>query len=266
MQFKRIFILILLGICGSPPSSYAGTITIHSNLTTVVEEKMLKCSIEATNGGTQSAYHVRAEISMAGHLQKAPIQDVLPVGGKYTAQILIPLDLASPGQYPVNLTIGYADASGHPFSSLLSASFPWQEKTLPSLFGTAKDIRIDKNARGRVILKNLDERPHAVRTSVVVPKEFQAIPDQRTYTLKGRTEAEFRFRLKNFSALPGSSYPIWILSEYDEEGKHYLVETPVLVSVVDEDAMDFLKQPYIYYGIVCVVGLFLIGQIALLLK
>jgi hypothetical protein len=89
-------------------------------------------------------------------------------------------------------------------------------------------------------IKNLDTTPKELQLKLILPKEISSPQPENRISLNGSTEQSVRFTVKNFSALEGSTYQVFVLAEYDEQGKHSCFFTPGTIKIVP--AQNFLSE------------------------
>ena len=82
-------------------------------------------------------------------------------------------------------------------------------------------------------LKNLDASEKALDVSLLLPKELSADALERRVTLAPAGETVLSYKIRRFSALPGSVYPVFALLRLEAGGIHSFASTMSTVSVVE---------------------------------
>jgi hypothetical protein len=183
--------------------------------------KKFKMAVEVTNNGDEPAYNVQVSADINGQMSTTPIKERLEVKGKHSVEISSDMALTKPGRYPVIVNVDYMDANQYPFSAMTITHFVHRENLPSQIFGTLQNIDISSGGSMNLSLKNLDDKPKNVAVRLVLPKELSSSAVSRTISVKGKSEERVRFDIKNFSALPGSSYSVFAIMGYDEGELHY---------------------------------------------
>jgi hypothetical protein len=164
----------------------------------------------------------------------------------------LPLERA--GRYPVVLTVDYADANRYPFSATSVTHFVHQENLSPRVFGTLQNTEISKSGSLRLAIKNLDGKDQMATIRLILPKELSSTDLMKTVSLKGRSEDSVNFKIKNFSALPGSTYSIFALLGYDEGNLHYSTSVGGSIKITQEDSGFVQSNRSLLIGIAIILG------------
>jgi hypothetical protein len=240
-SIKSCFLLssVFLLIVGSTPAK-ASFITMETHANPSYDGKKFKMSVDVTNNGDESAYNVQISADVNGQTSTTPVKESLAVKGKQTAEIAADLALTKPGRYPVVVNVDYTDANQYPFSAMTITHFVYRENLPSQIFGTLQNIEISNGGSLNLSLKNLDEKAKNVTVRLVLPKELSSSGITRTIPVKGKSEEKVRFDVKNFSALPGSSYSIFAIMGYDEGDLHYSASVGGNIKVTTEQG--FVKS------------------------
>lgn len=232
----------------------ASYISLNTTLTSKVEKNELKVMVSTINKGDESAYNVRAEIKMGGKEILSDKEPELPVNGIYRANFSVPLSLGKPGTYPLILIMHYTDANQYPFSALTVQTFAYGKEAPSPLFGQAKSTSFSKEGWLRLTLKNLGDREIKANTYLVAPRELTVEEEKLSLSISPKSEQSTRFRLKNFSALNGSTYQLFAVSEFEDQGLHHTSVAPGTVKIVAAQEIFGLS----YTAIFIILGALLI--------
>lgn len=186
--------------------------------------------VETSNKGDEKALNVRIGAMFFGAPQSSPVIAKMEPNAKadQTFEWKIP-EGSKYRQMVVPVLTHYADANLYPFSSVTYALAV--EGSPPSEKIAGKIASFSMTDRGTLVVqfRSLDDQSHELKLRVVAPKEIAVEPGslQAQVSASGVVSAEFA--LKNFSALPGSSYALLVIAA--EQRPDGLVETPLLGNV-----------------------------------
>lgn len=255
---KKIFIFFAFLVCWTWTSS-ASYISLRTTVDTKVDKNILKVLVSAVNKGDESAYNVQAELRVADKKVLAQKRQELRVDATYKAIAEFKLDLKRPGQYPLIVVLHYTDANQYPFSALSVPTFIYKEERAGELFSQLSSAKFTQNGAVRLVLKNMGEAEVRAISRLVVPRELTAEKSRAEALLSPRSKKRLYFEVENFSALAGSSYQVFALTEYEKEGIHYTVVSPGTVSIVEKNFFrDY--QFYIFGLIIILLAIFIFLQ------
>jgi len=213
-------------------SSPAGYISIETTLSLNVKGKTLEVMVYSTNKGDESAYNVQAEISAMGSNIFSRRLSELKVNEGYKVSQKLPITLDKHGTYPVILTLHYTDANQYPFSAITCQTFTYSEELLPMLVGDMESISISDKGKIRLTLKNLTDKRINGRTYLVTPKELTVSQELRQININPKAMQSLGFTIKNLSALHGSTYTVYAISEVEDRHIHYTSLSSGAVKIV----------------------------------
>jgi hypothetical protein len=255
---KTAAVMLALLIVLSAHSVFAGHIRLDTGVTCGVENEKLKVSITLTNRGNEPAYNLQCEIKTGDKGTPTTGKEELTVDESYRVESLIDLDLKKPGTYPLTVTIYYTDRNRHPFSSVTCTTFVYEKEPLPRIFGQIKPATFSRKAILTLTLTNLDETELKTSTRLVVPREVTVEDGAKECVVPPRSDTSLRFHVKNFSALPGSTYPVFCITEFERGEKHHTAISQGSVSIIKR---NFIKEYRDY--LVALIVILLIFFIAL---
>ncbi len=255
---KNLVSLLLLPLLALP--SLGSYISLNTALSSKYEHGKLQATVSVVNKGDEAACNVQAEFRSGGASVLADKVPQLPVGWTYKTIRNLPLKLTTPGAYPLALVVHYTDANSYPFSSLTLQTFVFGREAPAPVFGRLSSATFDKEGRLTLKLKNAGARPVAAAVSLVVPAELTADGAALKVSVGARAEASVSFTVKNFSALPGSTYQVYAVTEFDDGGLHYTAIAPGLVKIAAGQKF-FGLDSWVYLAGLAVLGLvFVLAQ------
>jgi hypothetical protein len=222
----------------------AGYITIKTETGLTVDHTDLKVKVNVVNEGDESAFNVQINVNENQRTQSSPIKQILPVKENYDFETTYNLARSKHGRYPLSINVDYTDANQYPFTALTVTHYSFGSDTVSKIFGSASDIKLTGHAALPLKLKNIDEISKEVQVSLIVPKELSIQEKIRKVSIQPRSEVNTIFNLNNFSALPGSSYQVFFILEYEDENKHYSNIIPCSIHV---DASKGFFKKYKWY-------------------
>lgn len=256
---KKFFVLLAAAVFLTS-AAFASYITLKTTVTAKVEGETLKVLVKIINQGDEPAYNVQAEIRAQGKKVLARKMPEVAINGKYEVYEEFKVDLSKPGEYPLVIVMHYADANQYPFSALTCQTFNYQTKSLPAeIFGKMRSKKFWKKGKVSLTLKNLSEKSLALKTSLVGPRELN-FPAAKKVNISGKGTSKIDFELENFSALSGSTYQVFALSEYDNDGVHQTTITPGTVRIVQEKSFAGLKYSHLIILLGIMIVLFVLFQ------
>ena len=261
MRIVRFVILVLFVICclGFVNSAFASYISLNTALSSKVKGNNLLVSVSVINKGDESAYNVQAELKLDRRQALGEKVDQLPVNGNYSAQFTLPLSYAAAGSYPLALIMHYTDANQYPFSALSCQTFAYKKEAAPEIFGQLKPTQFAGEGTVRLVLKNLGDKEIRAVARLVLSRELTAKDETAAVVLGPRSEKELTFGVSNFSALPGSTYQAFAVTEYDDGGVHFSIVAPGTIAIVEKSVFkDY--QLYFYALIAVLLVLFIAYQ------
>lgn len=241
-------------------TAFASYISLNTTLSSKVEGRTLKVSVLSVNKGDESAYNVQAEFKAGGKEILAEKRTELPVGASYQAQASIPLSATRLGNYPLTLIMHYTDANQYPFSALTAQTFVYKKEAPSPLFGQVKSTVFSKEGKLRFKLKNLGDKKIIAKAYLVAPRELTVEEQKLELAVDPKSEQSAGFTVRNFSALSGSTYQVFAVSEFDDAGVHYANIAPGTIKIVEERGFLGLSQTVIIVILAALVLVFLGAQ------
>jgi len=258
----RKIIGILVVICFLTPLAHASYISLNTTVTSKVTENTLKVLVSVINKGDEAAHNVQAKIRVGDQKILTEKRDQLEVDQTYTGYATFNLPYKTPGQYPLVLVMHYADANQYPFSALTCQTFSYKAGAAPSdIFGQMKGDTFWKQGEAKLLLKNMGEVEIETQVKIIAPRELTVIGEDQKVILLPKAEKKISFPIKNFSALSGSTYQLFALSEYENQGFHRAIFVPGTVRVNETKTVLGINYLYLVFILIVLVFLFLAFQL-----
>ena len=260
-MLKKIFICFLFAVL-LVSASFGSYISLNTTVTSKIDGNTLQVVVTAVNKGDESAYSVQAELNVAGEKILAKKVPELGIDETYKITKFIDLDLKDKGQYPLIVTMHYADANQYPFSALTAQTFPYQAEDLPSeAFGRMRSTTFWKEGKVTLTLKNMGAEDIETTTNLIVPRELTARAKQIKMNIAAKSERKVGIDLENFSALSGSTYQVFAVSEFVIDGVHHVAITPGTAKIIEQKAILGINYTYLMVLLVLLILLFIVFQI-----
>ena len=108
----------------------------------------------------------------------------------------------------------------------------------------------------------MGDKEVSVRTFLVVPRELTIQDSLFAAQIPPKGVEKIDIAVENFSALSGSTYQIFAVSEFVNEGIHQTSITPGIINIVEEKTLLGLNYTYLLVILVVLLVVFVIFQIA----
>jgi hypothetical protein len=220
-----------------PLPANASYISLQTALSSRYEHGRLTVNVSALNKGDEPAYNVQWEFRAGGRSVLGDKIPVLDVGSTMRTVKRLPFPAGLPGNYPLTLITHYADANQYPFSALTLQTFTNGQDGYPTVAGRLSSAAFDREGRLTYRLKNGGPGLIVAVTRLVAPAELTVAPAERVSTIEPGSEQVLSFTVKNFSALFGSTYQAFAVTEFDRDGRHYTVIAPGLAKIIERQEL-----------------------------
>jgi len=184
-------------------------------------EESVRVNVITANVGQEAAKNIQVHAIFQDTVRSSKVLPSLKPGQTYKSFIDIHPKLALPGSYPVEVRVDFHDLNDYLFTSLAHASFIYKEAVNIQVFVRPTEAELTGKAKLNLEVLNMDQADREVRIRLLVPRELQVKPAEQTLRLKGGGKQKVTFKLKNFSAIEGSAYPVFSFLEYEADGRHY---------------------------------------------
>ena len=256
---KNLFIFSLI-ICVASAAA-ASFISLNTTVTSRVENNKLWTMISVINKGDEPAYNVQAEIRIGEAKYIAEKKTQLGVNQTYQVESAYKLKAANPGDYPLIVIMHYADANQYPFSAINCQTFSYKKTAPPSeIFGSLKKTTFFKTGKLKLVLKNMSEEDIRAMTSLVLPRELSVDQPEQEIYIPAKSSASLEFKVENFSALTGSNYQVFAVTQYIKDGFNQTNITPGMVHIVQEKKILGVSYTIIIIVLAVLAALFIAAQ------
>ena len=242
--------LFLMGLLFSATGVQAGTIRIQSRVDTTLTGQSLKVDIAVTNQGTESARNVQIESEFETSKKSSPVQAELPVQGNMATHLRQEIPYGMHGRYPLITRILYTDSNGYPFSVLVvSVVNTTTTRTPPQVIGELQPLLIRDLGRLLLTVTNRETGQEKIRIHLIYSREFSADPSLMDVEIAPSEVKSFSITLHNNSALPGSTYPLYAIMEYDQNRFHQTAMVTGSVTIVPTNyTAPMSGTPWLYFA------------------
>ena len=221
---------VLLGLLLLPwvvSISRAGTISMQVGCQ--AQETNLVVRIE--NRGDEAARNVYAHVQFNGtETQTSPIlefQPNTPVGTLVVLQ-----RPAMTGIYPAVVTVFFEDLNGYPFSSVTVQAIPFGDVNQARISAALDGRRVRGKGTLKLRLRNQGEQDVTTRVRMITAREIIAEPPEGDIVIPAGQVHSLPIPIENFSALPGSHYPVHAILEYEADGYHFTSGASTVVNML----------------------------------
>jgi len=257
---KKIALITVILMVFSLGAS-ASYISLKTSLASKVKGNVLEVMVKVVNKGDEPAYNVQAEIKVGEQKFLAEKRAELGIDQTYQAQASFNLKSNKAGSYPLVLVMHYADANQYPFSALTGHTYTYKAASPPSeIFGRMNSAKFWKKGRVELTLKNMGDEEIKTKTKLFVPRELTVARNSHQITLAPKSENKVAFEIENFSALDGSNYQVFAVSEYESQGFHQTSLTPGTIKIKETREILGLSYPIVAAILVLLVIIFAAAQ------
>lgn len=231
-------------------------ISIETTTTVTMKNNEVGMRVSLANKGDEPAHNVTVNVEIMGKQLKGPLKDKLGVNEKYNEEFTTKVDFQKPGRYPVVVNVGYTDANLYPFTALSVALLNFKESANARVVGIIPQTKLAKNGKIPLTVNNIDVAERKFHFRLVSPKEIFIANPEGDISVDSGADKTVSFDARNISALPGSSYPLFVLLEYEDGGYHYsAVNSGNIIIKKQELVPDAYKKPLLAVLIAVFAGI-----------
>jgi len=254
-------VFLFLAVILLAQAGFASYISLQTTVKSRVEGNTLTVLISSVNKGDEPAHSVQAEVRLGKRTAMLSKVQELRVNGTYQARTTFPLAYKVPGEYPLVVVMHYADANLYPFSALNCQTFAFRsESRISDLFGKMGSATFWEKGRIRLSLKNMSGDAVQASTYLVVPREISVAQQRVDMLIPAHAGSRADFELENFSALNGSSYQVFAVTEHESGGIHQTAITPGMVRLAQARELFGLSYPAILMIMAALALIFFAAQ------
>lgn len=208
----------------------ASQITLETSITPNYFNNTLETEITIASKGDESAFNIAPVLVVNDEEYNIQPTDQIAPGKSITLHQRINVRLTE-GTYPVLLKISYADANGYIFQVIAATTFNIGDGTSSRLMIDADNIRISKAGNLVIHLKNEENSPIDGKIKYFLPSGLSSQESEELIYLHPGGDLKLNLFIKKESALPGSTYYLYLVGGYDIDGEHYTQISPVMITV-----------------------------------
>jgi len=211
--------------------AWADTLSMQTSMTISVGQGKIHVQVSITNKGTASAHKLAAHLFLLETKLKSPEISELAPGQTQNVSYDKPWPVPLAGEFPAVLLLTYQDEAGYPFSALHCNAFKGRQSPDPDLSAKAADFAISQKGSVSAWVSYPGKAPKLVSARLVLPNELDSPKKATTLKLSGGAAQQLAFEVENRSALPGATYPVYILFEYEDGPTHHTVVSQAMAMV-----------------------------------
>src|SRR5262245_7462897 len=244
-----------------PGLAAAGNISISISPTAELREGALVATVQVSNSGDEAAHAVTPTLHFRDKEVRSTPREQLAPKETMRAELSVPVGELGAGRWPYRMAVDYADANQYPFQALhvgaLVQGNPPPAKV--SVIGIeAGPLAGSGSLHARV--KNLAGTQRDVAITVVLPEGVEVADPVHHLVLAPWQETGFSSSLVNRTALAGSRYPVFVITEYDDDGVHQLTVGHGSVEVTNPGTFFSSQRTLLWI----LAGILVVGWIAFL--
>jgi hypothetical protein len=234
------FVAALLA-AASPLGAAPGAISLQITASARQMDGAAIVDVSVANVGDERADSLQVHVDFDSMRRSGTFVSRLEAGDTVDEEIVIEALDVLPGRHPVIISVEYADANDYPLSAISYVELIVGEDRAPALAASLESI--DLAETGELVLRvtNLGERAREVQARLVLPRELVTDLEDRTLSLGGLESRTETLNVRNQTALSPSTYPVFALLEYREDGHNTCVFVAATIRVVDREpaSIDF---------------------------
>ena len=235
MPSKLLAAVILLLLCAG--NVFAGTIQLSISTTTptIFEKGNNTVNISISNMGDENALGAYVSlITPEGFTAEDADIGVIKAGSYASAKANLNMEGGFRGIYPLVLRVHYTDANGYPFSAISYAPMTVTTSPPARVRVASEETALGKEGRGKIELSltNLGDQAKNITTTVFFPDEIMSVSAGHHRVIKSKESASMRIDIRDIGGLVGSAYVGVAVTEYEKDGIHHTLFTPMRIEIV----------------------------------
>jgi hypothetical protein len=235
LQQTVLMLFVFFWIFSAPVPAIADILKIETETTIEMLADRVAASVVFANRGTAPAYNLQVHLTALGLTDASPVVAHLDPGQSERASFEREIREFGKGRYPLTVRVDFHDANQYPFSALSGMTFHIGEAVNPDIAALTRDMTLDGSGMLRFDVRNLGLEPQKVTATLVLPKELSSPKAKIPFEIDQRSEKTVAFEIRNFSALPRATYPVFCYFEYDSEGIHHTALARSVVTIAEDE-------------------------------
>lgn len=252
---------VLLGFVLMPALCPASYISLQFESRADISNDLVSLTVGIANHGDEPACSVQAEVSFGE--TSCWSEAVAEIRAGSSTNLTLPLGpLPEPkGSYAAVLKVRYQDGNGYPFSALsvipLAAELDVGTSDLTIHLTSAK---LMEEGTLRLDMASTAEESLDVGVRLVLPDELKSDRPVIRVPISMEKAVSLDLPIRNASARPASSYPIFAVAEYRLKGRPQAVTASALVEVIGSGRLSRLQVRLGEVAIMVLLAVFLAVQ------
>jgi len=251
-------LVLIVAACALAAPAEAGTISITISQGVAVSADKLMLNLKVGNSGDEAALSVTPSLRFGDQVVRGKGKESLAPNTSFEETLTLPVGSLGEGRWPYRIAVDYTDQNQYPFQALQTqavnvGSPPPAKVVVP----TIKSADIAGSGSLTLTVKNLTADPRTARVSVFVPEGLEATDPVREVKLDGWKEQDLTVPITNRTALAGSRYPVFVVSEYDDGAVHESAVAQGMVSVIEAQSFFSRNTRFLWIGAGVLVVLWL---------
>ncbi len=241
--------------------SHAGFIRISADVRTSVSNKTVMIEISMENQGDEAAHNVQADALFMSEPVSTPATASIPPGSKISHSVELETDEKF-ARIIIPILMHYEDANAHPFSAITYADASTEKAVSRPFLIKCDKTSLEVKAHIPVTVKNLTGQSRELILKTALPKEISADSNNEKLRLGPNEEARLELDIRNFSALPGSSYNALVLGTTNIEGYRYDQKGLCRIEVVESGLAETIlrHRVWIFTGLALLLAVYMAAQ------
>jgi hypothetical protein len=232
MNRVRYFFAVLFVwpvLSGHPAEGHV--ISIQAQVQTKIQGETLVAVVKVTNLGDEEAKSVHVRTQAPRSEDSSENLPTLSPGAAHSFTIKHSLKGLTPGVYPLIIFTHYGDSNNYPFSALSITGFQWGRASDAGVIGSLENVEIRGHGRSELKLKNLENSVKSLHIRFLAPSELSFDPKSVDIQLAPDQEINLPCKIRNFSALRGSTYFVYAVMEFEQGGVHATAWAPASIRI-----------------------------------
>ena len=236
-----------------PALSWAGSISLQVQADAQPTRSGWTVSVQVVNRGDDTAHNLRASLRMTdADVQSQTSDKLFRPGASEVFRFKMNGKPKKYGQYPLFIAIDYTDANRYPFTALAFLTVDYRTAHSPAISAVLEGVELAEDETLHLRVKNLGAETIAAQALLFLPKELSSAEAAQTLNLKPAAEISVPFPLHRFSALPGSTYPVYAVIQYESDKEHYCVPASATIKIIEKKRS--ILQPWFLAALVLILA------------
>jgi hypothetical protein len=258
MKISISTLLFFLSLAVIPRLAESNFISIETGTVIHISDDHAQIIVTTTNKGDEPAYNLKMSIEIGNIAFSGHVKNSLAPKEQYREEFNTALGFKKAGRYPVIVNTEYTDANLYPFTAPSATYLNYKEALNARVAGIIPETRLAKSGSISLTVNNMDVVERKFHFHLIAPKEILIRNPQGDITVDSGMRKTISFDIKNISALPGSSYPVFVLLSYEDSKYYYsTINTGTITIAKERSLLETYKWPLMAALIILVVIVFI---------